>query len=83
MKKALTSSLLTIEIAAFVMLLLLFFMNTNKPYLLLVPIVGTIGGYFLLKALAPKLRSVKLMVVLSVLLSVLIAASVIIFIRVI
>jgi uncharacterized membrane protein (DUF4010 family) len=56
MKKVLASSLLTAEIAAISMLMLLFFMNTNKPYLLLIPIAAGIGGYFAFKVFVNKLK---------------------------
>ena len=47
MKKIIISSFFTAEIAAFSMLMLLFFLNTNKPHLLLVPIILQVIGYFI------------------------------------
>ena len=77
MKKICTSSLLTAEIAAFGMLILLFFLNTNKPYLLLIPIAGVIGGGFLFKPLLSKRKTLTGVIALSALLGALIAAAVI------
>ena len=83
MKKVLIQSLLHTEIAAFGMLMLLFFINTNRPYLLAVPAVVTIGGYFVFKVLLRKLReksggkSTPLIVMLPILLGGIIALSVI------
>ena len=74
MKKILNPSLLTSEIAAFAMLILLFFLNTSKPYLLLIPIAGVIGGYFLFKTLFRKLRKIPFVIGFSILLGVLISA---------
>ena len=56
MKKILIPSILSAEIAAFAMLMLLFFLNTSRPYLLLVPVAGVIGGYFLFKPLYSKIQ---------------------------
>ncbi|MDR0293978.1 MAG: hypothetical protein LBH95_07500 [Oscillospiraceae bacterium] len=77
MKKVLEPSILVAEIAAFAMLLLLFFLNTDKPYLLLVPIAGVISGYFLFKRLIRVWKAVPLLTVFSILLGALISASVI------
>ena len=83
MKKALTSSLLTAEISAFAMLMLLFFMNTNKPFLLLIPIAVVICGFFVINALLRKFRdksvriAVALIVAMPIVLGLLIAAAVI------
>lgn len=76
MKKRLRTSLLSAEIAAFGMLLLLFFLNTNKPYLLLIPIAGVIGGCFLFKSVLKKRESVSLIIILPILLGGLIAGGV-------
>jgi len=46
MKKIVVSSLYNAEIAAYLMLMLLFFLNTNRPYLLLVPVAFKVSGYF-------------------------------------
>ena len=55
--KALITSLLWAEIAAFAMLMLLFFVNTDKPYLLLVPVVEGVVGYLVFKALVRRMHS--------------------------
>ena len=57
MKKILIPSILSAEIAAFVMLMLLFFLNTSNLYLLLVPVAGVIGGYFLFKLFISKIQN--------------------------
>ena len=83
MKRVLTSSLLTAEIAAFAMLMLLFFMNTSRPYLLLIPIAGVAGGYFLFKVFERKSRdkgagkAVPLAIAFAILLGIIVAALVI------
>ena len=77
MKKNLIPSLLTSEIAAFAMLILLFFLNTSRPYLLLIPFFGTGGGYFLFKLLMRKTKKIPFMIGFSILLGILIAASMI------
>lgn len=77
MKKILEHSILAAELAAFGMLILLFFLTTSKPYLLLIPIAGVIGGCFLFKALLHKWKSAPLLIGLSALFGVLIAAGVI------
>ena len=82
MKKILAPSLLTFEIAAFAMLILLFFLNTSKPYLLLIPIAGVIGGYFLFKTLFQKFNKIPFMIGFSILLGVLISAIVICLLRI-
>ena len=56
MKKIISASLLTAEIAAFSMLILLYYVNTNTPYLPFIPIIGVIVGYCLFKLFARKLR---------------------------
>ena len=56
MKKSIASSLLAAELSAFVMFLLLFFLLTGKPLLLLVPIAGVICIYFAVYALLSKRR---------------------------
>ena len=43
--------------AVFAMLMLLFFLNTSRPYLLLVPVAGVVGGYFLFKLLYSKIQN--------------------------
>ncbi|MCL2109583.1 MAG: hypothetical protein FWH20_09610 [Oscillospiraceae bacterium] len=55
MKNVLKSSFLAAEIAAFIMLMVLFFISTNRPYLLLVPITLGFGGYYAFKAILGKL----------------------------
>ena len=77
MRKIWGSSILVAEFAAFGMLILLFFLNTSKPYLLLIPIAGVIGGTFLFNALLRKTKAVPIQIGLSVLFGVLIAAAVI------
>ena len=57
MKKILIPSILSAEIATLAMLVLLFFLNTSRPYLLLVPVAGVIGGYFLFKLLVSKIQN--------------------------
>ena len=39
------------------MLMLLSFLNTSRPYLLLVPVAGVVGGYFLFKLLIKKIQN--------------------------
>jgi len=83
MKKILIRSLVETEIAAFAMLMVLFFINTNKPYLLLVPVILMISGYFTFNALLRNTpdktdrKTVLFAVVLPVLLGFIIAISVI------
>ena len=77
MRKIWGSSILVAEFAAFGMLILLFFLNTSKPYLLLIPIAGVIGGTFLFKALLRKPKAVPIQMGLSALLGFLITAAVI------
>ena len=77
MKKCLTASILAAEAAAFGMLLLLFFLNTNKPYLLMIPVVGVIGSYMGFVALLRKRKAVPLLIALSLLSGALIAVLVI------
>jgi hypothetical protein len=77
MKKNIKSSLLTAEIAAFGMLMLLFFLNTSKPYLLLVIIAEMAGSYFLAKSLLRKWKAVPLLIALSVLVGAIIATTII------
>ena len=83
MKKVFIQSLLDAEIAAFMMLMVLFFINTNRPYLLLIPVIFGIGGYIAFAALLRKLQDknkrtiILLSATLTVLLGFLIAASVI------
>jgi len=83
MKKILNRSLLETEIAALAMLMVLFFINTNKPYLLLVPVILVISGYFAFDVLLRNTRekavkkTVLFAAVLTVLLGLIIAASVI------
>ncbi|MCL2539501.1 MAG: hypothetical protein FWE66_04100 [Oscillospiraceae bacterium] len=77
MKKCLTASILAAEAAAFGMLLLLFFLNTNKPYLLMIPVVGVIGSYMVFVALLRKRKAVPLLITLPLLSGALIAVLVI------
>ena len=83
MRKIIVSSLLSAEIAAFAMLMLLFFLNTSRPYLLFIPIAGAIGGYFLIEPLTRKSqfnkndRTAPIAVITSILLGIIIAAAVI------
>ena len=82
MKKLLLSSLLTAEIAAFAMLMLLFFLNTNRPFLLLIPVAAVVGGHLLFKLLFRKLqdksigKALSIIVVASLVLAALIIASI-------
>ena len=77
MSKILKSSFLASEIAAFGMLMLLFFLNTNKPYLLSIPIIGIFGSYALLKKILNKRKSILFIISVSILLGVLISFVVI------
>ena len=77
MKKIIKSSLLTAEIAAFGSLMLLFFLNTSRPYLLLVLIAEMAGGYFLSRAIIRKWKAVPLLIALSVLIGAIIAVTII------
>jgi hypothetical protein len=83
MKKALASSLFAAEITAFAMLMLLFYLNTDKPYLLLVPIAEGIGGYAVFKLLLRRTsdkgasRAASLAAATSILLGILIVVSVV------
>ena len=77
MKKRLSASILAAEAAAFGMFLLLFFLNTNKPYLLLIPATGVFCSYIVFVALLRKRKAVPLLVALTFLVGVLIAACVI------
>ena len=83
MRKTLTSSLLAAEIAAFAMLLLLFLINTSKPYLLLLPVAEAVAGFFAFHELGRKMKgkgigkTILFMTALTVLLGIIIAASVI------
>ena len=55
MKKVLNASLLTAEIAALCMLLLLYFLNSSYPWLLLVLLAEAAAGFFALRPLARRL----------------------------
>ena len=83
MRKVLASSLLTAEIAAFAMLMLLFFLNTNKPFLLLIPVAAVVGGYQVFKLLLRKLqdksfcKALAIIIVVSFVLAALIAVLII------
>jgi len=54
MKKVLNASLLTAEIAALAMLLLLYFLNSSYPWLLLVLLAEAAAGFLALKFLVRK-----------------------------
>jgi hypothetical protein len=80
MKKMIVRSLLDAEIAAFGMLMVLFFLNTNRPYLLLIPVIVTIGGFFAFRMVLNKTQNHKriiYMIAFILLASLIIAASVI------
>ena len=83
MKNVLKSSFLGAEIAAFIMLMVLFFISTNRPYLLLVPLVFGFGGYYAFRAILGKLlnkeskKSWAIIVALPVLLGFCIAGAIV------
>ena len=83
MKKVLTKSLLTTEIAAFCMLMLLFLLNTNKPYLLLVPLVEGAAGYFVFVMLIRKFGDNNAIKVLSLLVGVMVVLAALITLSVV
>ena len=59
MKSVLKSSFLAAEIAAFIMFMVLFFINTNRPYLLIVPIALGSGGYYAFQVVLGKMPNKK------------------------
>jgi len=54
MKKVLNTSLLTAEIAALIMLMLVFFVNSSHPWLLLVLLAEAAAGFIVFRLLAGK-----------------------------
>ena len=83
MKKILESSLLTAETTALVMLLmLLYFLTPNKPYLSFVLIAVICGAYLVFKLFMHRVKSIPFMVLLTILLGILSAAPVIVLLYV-
>ena len=82
MKNVLKSSFLAAETAAFIMLMVLFFINTNRPYLPLVPIAFGFGGYYVFQVVLGKMlntdtkKALPIIVVLPVLLGLCIAVAI-------
>jgi len=77
------TSLTTTLIMAFSKFMLLFLINTNRPFLLVIPLIAVIAGFFCFKLIINKLTDIKtakaiaLIIILPVFLAMMIVVSVI------
>lgn len=82
MRKILNDSLMTTVIAVFAMAMLLFFLNTQKPLILLIPPVSAVSEYFVIKSYLLKKRKPVTIGAIAVLFGVLAAGTVIVLVRI-